>query len=158
MSSAGLIIDTNLLLLLVIGALEEGRHISNSNRLKEYNEEDYQVVVRFMGRFSNIYITPYIATEVSNLIDLNGHARTMAFEAARLVFSQFQQIDTNISADSEMSLFSTYGLTDSSLIGLVSDYTILTNDGRMSGALYAINGDNVIHLEFARALLQDSRR
>ena len=158
MSSAGLIIDANLLLLLVIGVLEEGRHISNSGRLKEYSEDDYQVIVKYMGRFSNVYITPYIATEVSNLIDLNGHARIMAFEAARLLFSQFQQIDTNISADSESNLFSTYGLTDSSLIGLVADYTILTNDGRMSNALYAINGDNVIHLELARTLLQESRR
>lgn len=156
MSSSGLIIDTNLLLLLVIGAIEEGRHIKNSNRLKEYDEGDYQIVVSFMGRFKEVYITPYIATEVSNLIDLNGHARTMAFEAAQLLFSQFQQIETNISVDSAMHLFSTYGLTDTSLIGLVSDYTILTNDGRMSGPLYAINGENVIHLEFARAIVQNA--
>ncbi|OJT30933.1 hypothetical protein BOP96_10135 [Pseudomonas sp. FSL W5-0203] len=137
MSSPRLIIDTNLLLLLVIGAIEEGRHISSSSRLKSYNEEDYQVVVKFMGRFTDVYITPYIATEVSNLIDLNGYARIMAFEAAQLLFSQFQQIDSNISADSAAKLFSTYGLTDTSLIGLVSDYTILTNDGRMSQPLYA---------------------
>ncbi|MBD8570708.1 hypothetical protein IFT86_16930 [Pseudomonas syringae] len=154
MSSSRLIIDTNLLLLLVIGSIEDGRHISNSKRLKDYNESDYQIVVRFMGGFSDVYITPYIATEVSNLIDLNGHARIMAFEAAQLLFSQFQQIDTNIATDSEIKLFSIYGLTDTSLIGLVSEYTILTNDGRMSGALYAVNGENVVNLNFARGLLQ----
>ncbi|QHB00573.1 hypothetical protein FXO12_10335 [Pseudomonas sp. J380] len=61
-----------------------------------------------------------------------------------------------MSADSAAKLFSTYGLTDTSLIGLVSDYTILTNDGRMSQPLYAINGDNVVHLEFARTMVRNS--
>lgn len=154
MSRSRLIIDANLLLLLVIGAIEGGRHISNSKRLKDYSENDYQVVVRFMGTFGGVYITPYIATEVSNLIDLNGYARTIAFEMAQLLFSQFKQIDTNIATDSEGKWFGTYGLTDTSLIGLVSEYTILTNDGRMSSVLYTVNGENVVNLNFAKELLQ----
>ena len=40
-----LIIDTNLLLLLVIGAVEGGRHIQNSKRLNKFTLQDYDAIL-----------------------------------------------------------------------------------------------------------------
>ncbi|WP_234465011.1 hypothetical protein [Pseudomonas sp. S44] len=158
MSSAGLIIDTNLLLLLVIGLVEDGRHISKSDRLNGYSQEDYQIVVRFMGRFKSVFTTHYIATEVSNLIDLGGELGSRVYEAARLLLSEFQQIESTIVDDSASPYFLKFGLTDASLISLVSDYTVLTDDGPLSGVLYAVNGDNVVQLEVAKSIVAASSR
>ncbi|WP_087695035.1 hypothetical protein [Pseudomonas sp. PE-S1G-1] len=158
MSSAGLIIDANLLLLLVIGLVEDGKHISKSNRLGNYSLEDYKIVALYMGRFKNVFITPYIATEVSNLIDLKGEVRARVFEAAKLLFSEFKQIETRIVDDMNSPYFHIFGLTDNSLIHLVSDYTVLTDDGPISGILYSVNGDNVVELAVARTIIQNSMR
>ncbi|WP_459623604.1 PIN domain-containing protein [Burkholderia sp. 3C] len=86
-----LIIDTNLLLLLVIGAVEEGRHIRNSKRLGAFSLRDYDNVVKIMSEYEMVFITPYIATEVSNLIDLDGYARNLAYDFARNMFAVFFQ-------------------------------------------------------------------
>ncbi|WEZ86485.1 hypothetical protein P3R38_13245 [Pseudomonas sp. NyZ480] len=153
MSSKGLIIDTNLLLLLVIGSVEEGRHIVNSKRLNEYTSNDVVVIAEYMRQFGSVYITPYIAAEVSNLIDLKGYARDIAFNISRLLFAEFKQVDTNIKDDSESDAYLVYGLTDNSLIRLVSEYTVLTNDNRLLGPLYAVNEENVVPYSIVKNMI-----
>lgn len=120
-----LIIDTNLLLLLVIGAVEGGRHIKNSNRLSAFNESDYQKILKIMSDYDEIYITPYIATEVSNLIDLNGQAKLLAYQFAQEFFCHYcKKIDVEINEDCKSPFFIHYGITDSSLIRLAPNYFI----------------------------------
>ncbi len=139
-----LIIDTNLLLLLVIGAVEEGRHIRNSKRLKAFSKQDYNNVLQIMANFDNVFITPYIATEVSNLIDLKGYVREIAYMVTRELFANFQKIEVDIDKDCQSELFLRFGLTDNSIIQLASDFFILTNDHRMLEPLFAQNADNII--------------
>lgn len=139
-----LIIDTNLLLLLVIGAVEGGKHIKSSKRLKDFDEFDYQTVLGFMKGYKKVFITPYIATEVSNLIDLNRDAGKKAYEIARSLFKLFSHVDSKINDDALSETFLRYGLTDNSIIGLVKDYHILTNDNRLCEQLWAVNEHNVI--------------
>ncbi|MCJ8314891.1 MAG: hypothetical protein HRU38_22265 [Saccharospirillaceae bacterium] len=142
--SKNLIIDTNLLLLLVIGAVEEGRHIQNSKRLNAFNLSDYDNVLKIMGEYNAVFITPYIATEVSNLIDLKGYAQILAFKIARTLFSEFKEIDVNLNEDCESDLFLRFGLTDNSLIKLAPDYYILTNDHRMLEPLFESSQNTII--------------
>lgn len=139
-----LIIDTNLLLLLVIGAVEGGRHISTSKRLSNFSIDDYDNVLRIMGRYQDVCITPYIATEVSNLIDLNGHSRQLAFMIARELFSNFIELDTNIVLDSASEIFNLYGITDSSLIQLASSHFVLTADTRLFAELFQASQENIL--------------
>ena len=54
-----LIIDTNLLVLLVIGAVEEGIHIRNSKRLNAFDISDYDKVLNIMDDYDDVFITPY---------------------------------------------------------------------------------------------------
>ncbi len=138
-----LIIDANLLLLLVIGAVEEGRHIGASKRLNGFSLDDYDDVLKMMSGYE-VFITPYIATEVSNLIDLKGHAKSLAYEVARNLFSVLGKIDVDIDADCGSTFFPVFGITDTSLIKLAKEYIILTNDHRMLTALYHANPNNVI--------------
>ncbi len=142
--SRNLIIDTNLLLLLVIGAVEEGKYISKSKRLKAFDISDYNKILKIMSDFDKVFITPYIATEISNLIDLKGQARILAYEVARNLFSEFEEISVNLNKDCESNFFLKFGITDNSLIKLVSDYCILTSDYRMLKPLFKGNENNVI--------------
>lgn len=147
-----LIIDTNLLLLLVIGAIEEGRHIRNSKRLNAFDKQDYQVVLRCMENFDKVFITPYIATEVSNLIDLRGYARIKAYKMARVLFSQFKKINPVIDDDCAPDYFLNYGITDSSLILLAPNYHVLTDDRRILAALYTANPKTILPYELIKQL------
>jgi rRNA-processing protein FCF1 len=145
-----LIVDTNLLLLIVIGAIDDGKHIKNSKRLNNYNEKDYQTVLEFISHYDEVFITPYIATEVSNLIDLDRTVRDKVFEFAREFFKTLTHIASDINNDSIGDSFIKYGLTDNSLIRLVNDYHILTNDGRLCEYLVLINQKNVIPYSIAK--------
>ncbi|MBT2868500.1 hypothetical protein JQK19_14750 [Chromobacterium violaceum] len=145
-----LIIDTNLLLLLIIGAVEDRRHIKNSSRLKDYNEDDYYAILEIFKRYDRILITPYIATEISNLIDLRGDVKTSVMNFAREFFSKCEEIESSINIDCEDDFFLRFGITDNSLIRLVRDYNVLTNDGRMVPFLYSVNPHNVIYYDLIR--------
>ncbi|WP_414449054.1 hypothetical protein AB4851_07275 [Burkholderia sp. 22PA0099] len=139
-----LIIDTNLLLLLVIGAVEEGRHIRNSKRLGAFGLRDYDNVLKIMQEYDMVFITPYIATEVSNLIDLDDSAGRLAYDIAKNLFSIFSKIEVDIDEDCGSNFFSTFGITDSSLIKLSTDYFVLTNDHRMLSVLYQASPEKIL--------------
>ena len=64
--SAGVIVDSNLLLLFIIGSFDE-QLISTFKRTKTYTGSDYRILSEFLSAFSEILVTPNILTEVSNL-------------------------------------------------------------------------------------------
>jgi hypothetical protein len=139
-----LIIDTNLFLVLVIGGVDDGVHIKKSNRLNKFSVRDYDLLLRVMLDYDEVFITPYIAAEVSNLIDLHGEAAKKAYMIAQILFKQFPQVDTNIAVDSGSADFIYYGITDSSLSRLAKDYVILTDDSRILPALFNSCAKNII--------------
>ncbi|MFJ2364677.1 hypothetical protein ACIPIN_13445 [Pseudomonas sp. NPDC087697] len=155
MAKGQLIIDTNLLLLLIIGGIEDGRHIKNSNRLNKFNIQDYDNIVAVMEQYDCICITPYIATEVSNLIDLNGYVSDLAYEIARNLFSIFHQVDSDINKDCGTENFLTYGITDNSLIKLAPKYIILTDDTRLLTPLFAANPNNILPYAAVKAAISN---
>lgn len=140
----GLLIDTNLLLVMVIGGVDEGRYIEKSKRLSGFCIEDYINLWRLVAEYKAVWITPYIAAEVSNLIDLDGDVGARIFDLAREVFNQFKQIDSSISDDSKGSFFIEFGLTDNSIINLSKTIDIVTNDQRMLTPLYTVSPDRII--------------
>lgn len=147
-----LIIDTNLLLLLVIGSVEGGRHIRNSKRLDAYTIDDYDIVVKIIGQYRKVFFTHYILTEISNLIDLEGEARITALEIARNLFNEFCQVNSNMKTDMSNNFFINYGITDCSIIELSKNHMILTNDNRLLEPLYLTCPKNIIPFEVARSI------
>lgn len=62
-----IVVDTNISLLLIVGMC--GRElVSKHKRLRAFTEEDFDRVFRFVNQYSEIVISPNIATEISNLI------------------------------------------------------------------------------------------
>lgn len=148
--SQKLIVDTNLLLLLIVGSLNEGRLISSSKRLNNFTKKDFLLLIEYMSAFKQILITPYILTELSNLIDLKGNNYFQAYKLARNIFSNFKEIKTSIKDDLKLPSFITHGITDASIINLVKHHVVLTNDNRMLPLLYEANENNVMPFEMLR--------
>lgn len=148
-----LIVDTNLLLLWIIGSIDNGAHIGSSRRLKKFNYEDFQIVNTIIGTYDTLSITPYIATEISNLIDLNGYVRKQVFERFQILLTDViavKIIDTDIRTDISGNNFLNFGLTDNSLITLINDYFILTDDDKLCVILYDVNYKNVLQYNFVK--------
>jgi hypothetical protein len=71
----GLLVDTNLLLLYLVGKTNPDR-IRNFKRTSRYTVEDFELLDEIMGQFKTLVTTPHILTELSNLGDLQGQERS----------------------------------------------------------------------------------
>jgi hypothetical protein len=67
----GLLIDTNLLVLCLVGRTNK-RRIENFKRTRSYSVQDYELLEDLIAQFRRIVTTPHILTETSNLTDLSG--------------------------------------------------------------------------------------
>ncbi|HGL3854436.1 TPA: hypothetical protein ACKE3U_003763 [Klebsiella aerogenes] len=132
------LIDTNLLLLFVIGSVDNGHFIGASKRLNAFSYDDYRLLNEFIDKLDNFATTPYILTEVSNLIDLQDYAAEEAFKTLRLVSQIAEIIDVTPSLDTDHSHFFHYGLTDVNILNIAQNRAILTNDIRLSNFAYQI--------------------
>ena len=65
-SSKGVVVDTDLLILYIIGSCSPD-YISKFNRTYQYTIEDFQIINNLLQLFKSIIITPQILSELSNL-------------------------------------------------------------------------------------------
>lgn len=146
-----LIFDSNILLLLIVGSIGNQKYLQKNTkhkRLSSYGISHYDKAYAYFVKFTDkIYITSYIAAEVSNLIGMKGEDRKEAFMKAKLFFSNFHQIQTRLSEDVDGPDFSKRGLADNSLLSLCKDYTILTDDEDLFNGIISINTENVISIK-----------
>ena len=63
----GYFLDTNLLVLLVVGS-ESRDLISKHRRLEHYSSEDYDILYRLLEDADELFVTPNTLTEASNLV------------------------------------------------------------------------------------------
>ena len=67
----GYFLDTNLLVLLVVGS-ESRELISKHRRLEHYSAEDFDILCEFLENANQLYVTPNTLTETSNLVGQHG--------------------------------------------------------------------------------------
>jgi len=79
---SGLLIDTNLLVLYVVGTVNLDR-IDSVKRTRQYTQRDYRLLVRLLNNFSSLYTLAHVMAEVSNLTDLTGPERLRARHVLR---------------------------------------------------------------------------
>lgn len=60
------VIDTNLLVLLVVGSASRS-YIRKHKRLSDYTSEDFDMLSLILSEFSEIVFLPHILAEVSNI-------------------------------------------------------------------------------------------
>ena len=141
--SKGLLIDTNILLLLLIGNYNR-ELIGVFKRVQQFTVADFELLLDVCGVFKKIISTPSILTETSNLA---GHLRDSEKEGFAVVFKAFvegieesHRIAVEIVAD---SFFPKFGLTDTQIKMAAGDYLILTDDLRLANSLARCGVDAV---------------
>lgn len=144
-----LFVDTNLLVLLIVGSLDL-QQVERFRRTRAYSLEDYSLLAAFVAGFKRLLTTPNLLTEVSNLIgQLAEPLRRRALEALGILTGQFEE---RFHASRELVLnqsFPLLGLADASVILAVDEtVTVLTDDldlyVRLSSS--GVNAINFNHL------------
>lgn len=142
-----LIIDTNLLLLAIVGTVNRSL-IGTFDRTRKYGVADYDAVISEMPRYSKLAITPGIAVETSNWI---GYLKGLDYEVAWNHFCNLVKgalevpVASSMACDHADSL--SLRITDCSiLIAAEKDTVVLTDDHPLYTALLD-NGIKVLHLK-----------
>ena len=123
MAPAGLFIDANLLVLLVVGSV--GRDlIAKHRRLREYTAEDYEIVVDLIDGVDRILVTPNTLTETSNLLAQHREPeRSRFFDMLRYLIHGTEEVVVASIDASDNAAFKRLGLTDASLLEVVTEET-----------------------------------
>lgn len=132
MGRVSLIIDTNLLVLFVVGSTDRSL-IDKHKRLKVFSQEDFDLLCQLIESSPETVVTPNILTEASNLIGHIGEpARTRVFETFRAVIGALSEEYVESSVACQTKEFTRLGLTDVGLLDNTnSARSILTTDWRL---------------------------
>ncbi len=118
---SGILVDTNLLLVLLIGKIN--KRLIGGKRTEKYTEEHYYILVDFIKDFKRLITTPHILTEVSNLggAGLTGTDRAEFLGLLRTpsLFDVKTVLERHVlRRDVETDYIRQFGLTDSAIVKL----------------------------------------
>ncbi len=127
--SKQLTIDTNLLVLLIVG-LTSTAFIERHKRTRIYTKEDFELLSEMLSGVSSLVVTPHVLSETSNLL------RQYSEPGKSLISAVMQRlIDTSIetfvpsSVAASRAEYFRLGLTDAAMIELQSSgIALLTDD------------------------------
>ena len=114
----GILIDTNILLLYLVGLVNRER-IPRFKRTKQFIPEDYDLLLQIVDGFQKVITTPNIMTEVNSLANQLGEPeRSQCLTIFTKLISRITEeyIESNLIANQEM--FSRFGLTDCGIMYL----------------------------------------
>lgn len=121
MNASGVVVDSNLLLLLVVGLAGE-KYIAKHKRLAEYTVEDFRLLIQSISCVERVIVTPNTLTETSNFL---GHIAEPDRSYLFTVFGEFiGNADEKYYESGKSSRrveFPRLGLTDSAILEAVSD-------------------------------------
>ncbi len=131
----GLLIDTNLLLLLFLGT-HDRRQIDTNSRLRAYTQRDFELLGDLLRCFKPLVTTSSILTEVSNLSNAIPERDRKAYFASfanRLMLLEEELVASSTALQSRWAKF---GLTDAVIATIAKNrYLVLTDDFRLSQCL-----------------------
>ncbi len=133
---AQLAIDTNLLILLIVGATST-EMIGQHGRLGHYGPDDYRLLNAFAADYSVLILNPHVLSETSSLLaDIKEPARAKVFATFRALISAGRETYVP-SREASEAPFMRLGLTDAILIELCRQdtaggpVTLLTKDVKL---------------------------
>jgi len=145
-----LLINTNLLLVLLVGA-QDREQIARFKRTKKYSLEDYDTLANYVAGFRRVVVTPNVLTEVSNLAGQLAEPLRSRVLAQLGVFAASQATERYIPSSEAVKErdFLRFGLADASVALAANDpegkVAVLTDDV----ALYEkLLGENVLAVNF----------
>ncbi len=151
--SKGALIDSNLLLLYVVGKYSPEK-IAKFKRTSVYTVDDYLFLEKVVRFFKMVVTTPNILTEVSNLAgQLPERIKKEYFDEFRkeIVVLNEEYIESRVVCNIEQ--FPKLGLTDVGIIETArGNYLVLTDDFPLYNTLLNLDIDavNINHIRAAR--------
>lgn len=152
----GILIDTNILILWVVGTVNRER-ISLFNRTKTFTPNDYDILSQIIDYFSKIVTTPHILTEVNSLMNTLGEPeRSNALKILAKAIKNSDKVHEEYRESFQImqnEKFSKFGLTDCGILEICQGrYLVLTDDFKLAGYLSSQNIDT-INFNHIRGLL-----
>ncbi len=137
-------VDTNLLVVLLVGAVDVDQ-VERFKRTSAYSREDYALLAGFVGGFQRMLATPNVLTETSNLLgQLSEPLRRRALVALGALTGACAEAyypSTELVLD---PYFPVLGLSDTSIIRAVdTDVTVVTDDLQLYLRLSALGIDAI---------------
>ena len=111
-------IDTNLLVLLVVGSVDR-QLIGKHRRVRAFTQEDYGRLLQMTGALNRLFVTPNILTEASNLLKNRKDRRFL--DRLRIFIKESEETVLASSKAARHSRFPKLGLTDAVLLEIVSE-------------------------------------
>ena len=129
MPLSGFFIDTNLLVLLIVGSVGE-EFIAKHSRLQQFVIEDYRILRNLLDGVDQVFVTPNTLTETSNLLAQHREPeRSRFFEQLRSTIEESREIQVVSEIASQNREFKRLGLTDAALLEVATVETpLLTVD------------------------------
>ena len=144
----GVLLDTNLMVLLAVGLYKRER-ISSFKRTLQYTQDDFSLVARIVGSFARRITTPHILAEVDNLTRQLEKREYPAVAAilAPLIEEHFE-IYFPSDAAARHERYSQLGLTDCITIAASENVLVITDDFPLSNILSHLGRDaiNINHI------------
>ena len=131
----GVLIDTNLLVLYLVGKVNRNR-ITQFKRTRNFSASDFDLLVQLVSWFGRLFATPHLLTETSNLADLpaaEGAKVRFLFRTLVEQIGEFYDPSSRLVAN---KLFDRFGLTDVAIGETCRrGILVLTADVRLHDAL-----------------------
>jgi hypothetical protein len=143
--NAGVLIDTNLLLLYFVGVYDRTL-IPRFKRTDKFAVEDFATLHQFIMQFKVIATLPYILAEVSNFLgQLTDRDKRACFEGFAVGIGMLEEPQLTSARIARTDEFKRFGITDAGIyLAAKSRYLVLTDDFRLSqylrvGGIDALN-------------------
>ena len=126
---AGLLVDTNLLVLFIVGSVNRNR-IEQFKRTRKYTKADYALLIRVLEGFKQLHTIPHVLAEVSNLTDLPARERHRAREILKATVSALDEAQIPSVRASGDRLYGRHGLVDAAIAAVAREHNcaVLTDD------------------------------
>jgi len=151
--SNGILIDTNLLVLLVVGSVNRDR-IPRFKRTSSYTPADWDLLTGILEQIPRRYSIAHVLAEVSTLTDLKGPYLEIAREILRNAISLLEELPIASRDACASTYYRRLGLTDAA-IGFVAKQrgcSVVTNDSGLYAALLE-EGVPVLRFDDLREML-----
>jgi hypothetical protein len=133
--SKGVLVDTNLLVLFLVGSVNK-RRIGEFKRTQNFTVEDFDLLSQLIPWFGTLVTTPHVLSQVSDLTDLPGKDLHAVRRLFNILVEQMEESYHLSRVFVTHDLFSRLGVTDAAIATVCSTgILVLTTDLNLQLAL-----------------------